>query len=359
MWTRGNMAAFFDKQHRHVGASALAAFIGEHPYQSMVSVWFEILRKTDPLLCSQLVSEVRAECEPLPLTAATIVSKYKVHNDDIEVPKTVEDIEDAVSKKRKQVSEAIVRTEAPQSLPDEVKSEIMKYAAVNTMTSNLRARLTTGYNLSDTEIETSMQLAQKTADLVNAVAVDSESAMNCSYGIAMESSVKDSLPNASQIVKDNKYKSIFVHTTSAAHRWFIGGRTDGIVSAPEDSTKTLAIVEIKNRKNTLYTVVPKYERIQCECYMRIWDSPSIQFVQQLNFRARGADQRKSTQSTMIFGPNDHLWSSVLAKFQRYAELFDTVLLRDHDKLKWLTRESMSDKSRHNDWVLRKWISEFL
>lgn len=382
-------SGLFDQQHRHVSASALAAFIGDHPYQSMVSAWFDTLRRTDPLLTTQVISDVLAEREKQqmadseksriaerekqqiadseqknaenteidkdePMTAAKIESTYLpstcADTASIKEPQTTEDIDDAVAAKRQQISEAIVRAEAPPSLTEDVRAEIIKYAAVATQTSNLRSKLV---GLTNTETEQVLELADKTAALVQTVATETESALNCSYGVAMEPVVLQTIPNAT---KDNKYKSMFVFETTQRHRWFIGGRTDGLIKDTEDTNKVLAIVEIKNRKTKLYSMVPTYERVQCECYMRIWGAPSLQFVQQLNSRA-AATVGGQQQSTIVIQPSDALWSAVRGKLHRYAEFFDSVLLKDYDKLKWLARESMVDKSKQNDWVLRRWVIE--
>lgn len=92
------------------------------------------------------------------------------------------------------------------------------------------------------------------------------------------------------------------------HQFEIRGRIDGL----QDNGKTL--VEVKNRKNRLFDMIPTRERVQMEVYMRM---PLLQLNKSVlvqNHKRSGA-----SKSTPYYRDNA-LWDRVRKGLNRYAEL---------------------------------------
>jgi len=90
------------------------------------------------------------------------------------------------------------------------------------------------------------------------------------YGNAQESKVFDYIRNTLgiDVVEDPSfYKSHqgIIENEYGSFPWFIGGKIDGITA----DRKTL--VEIKNRVNRLFKVIPQYEFIQVQMYLQLLD----------------------------------------------------------------------------------------
>jgi hypothetical protein len=57
--------------------------------------------------------------------------------------------------------------------------------------------------------------------------------------------------------------------------FFIGGKIDGMITTKNEIT----VIEVKNRQSRLFNVIPGYERVQIECYMRILNCKKCIFIQ--------------------------------------------------------------------------------
>jgi len=80
----------------------------------------------------------------------------------------------------------------------------------------------------------------------------------------------------------------------------VGGRIDGYI--PEDST----LVEVKRRRNR-FLGIPKYEKIQCEIYMRMLDITKCLHIEEYN----GQQKERNLNSS------DKLWNEIVSGLEDF------------------------------------------
>jgi len=82
----------------------------------------------------------------------------------------------------------------------------------------------------------------------------------------------------------------------------ICGKIDGI--------ENNELIEIKNRRNHLFTTIPIYEQIQTEIYFRLTNLNKGKLIQNYN----------DTQSIFVININQELWDTILNELFTVAEL---------------------------------------
>lgn len=91
------------------------------------------------------------------------------------------------------------------------------------------------------------------------------------------------------------------------HSIYICGKIDGI----EDNK----LIEIKNRRNRLFTFVPLYEKIQTEIYFRLTNLTQGKLIQNYN----------DTQSCFDIQSDDELWNTILSELMEACNIIISQL----------------------------------
>ena len=88
---------------------------------------------------------------------------------------------------------------------------------------------------------------------------------------------------------------------------YICGKIDGI--------ENNELIEVKNRRNRLFTFIPEYEKIQTEIYFRLTNLTKGKLIQNYN----------DTQSTFEININNDLWSSILEDLYKVSQIIISQL----------------------------------
>lgn len=91
------------------------------------------------------------------------------------------------------------------------------------------------------------------------------------------------------------------------HNFYVCGKIDGIENDE--------LIEIKNRRNKLFTFMPDYEKVQVEIYLRLTNLKKGRLIQNYN----------ETQSAFDFNLDDKLWNTIITELH-------TVSLRVLDEI---------------------------
>ena len=94
-------------------------------------------------------------------------------------------------------------------------------------------------------------------------------------GIRDEIHALDTYEKEHNIVIERPTNFMKKHYLKNNKEFFIGGKIDGLIR----NKQGFIVVEVKNRQSKLFNVIPQYERIQIECYMRILNSNKCIFIQ--------------------------------------------------------------------------------
>ena len=87
----------------------------------------------------------------------------------------------------------------------------------------------------------------------------------------------------------------------------IYGKIDGI-----ENNK---LIEIKNRRNRLFTFIPLYEKIQTEIYFRLTNLTQGKLIQNYN----------DTQSSFDIQADDELWNTILSELMEACNIIISQL----------------------------------
>jgi hypothetical protein len=137
------------------------------------------------------------------------------------------------------------------------------------------------------------------------------SSVYSSFGTHREASTTRAVENdmATKIVKDDVYRKRALFE-DAHHAVFIGGKVDGVGVASSDGSRF--ILEVKNRVNRLFGVVPEYERVQVMAYMYITGIPRCILVEQHG-------ESSKLEHEVLF--DEAYWTGVTAELQEaFAEV---------------------------------------
>ena len=180
------------------------------------------------------------------------------------------------------------RSSEPEELPQERGDRLLQElrAACPSVDAKMRASVnaTTGSDarvFADAVTAEIMEMAAASLSAadVSLVKERCRSEVYCRYGAHSESAVTDALrSDACSIVKDDVYrKRLWFELEDATAEgkrktWvFVGGKCDGIMTLRAAvAGGEQRVVEIKNRVNRLFGLVPEYEKVQVHCYMHIY-----------------------------------------------------------------------------------------
>lgn len=80
------------------------------------------------------------------------------------------------------------------------------------------------------------------------------------------------------------------------------------ISAKIDGLQDNLLIEVKNRRNRLFTKIPEYEKIQMEIYLRILNLERAKLVQNFN----------DTTSELLYNTDDVLWNYIINKLGKFS-----------------------------------------
>lgn len=110
-----------------------------------------------------------------------------------------------------------------------------------------------------------------------------------------------------KIREDTSMKYAVFELPSSGRKVKMGGRVDGM---DEDGN----VIETKHRRNRIFGFVPKYERIQCECYMRITGTEVMTHIENYDGESRITELTR----------DDELWDTVLEELEEFCDMIDTI-----------------------------------
>lgn len=85
------------------------------------------------------------------------------------------------------------------------------------------------------------------------------------------------------------------------------------ISAKIDGLQDNTLIEVKDRRNRLFSKIPEYEKIQIEVYLRILNLRTAKLVQNFN----------NTSSELSYNTDDVLWQFIIHKLLHFSHtLFD-------------------------------------
>lgn len=183
--------------------------------------------------------------------------------------------------------------------------------------------------------------AQDAAETISAVPTQT---ISCTFGERQEENSLEHLEKLwnTTIVKDNKYRSISLPGIGKSKTWCLGGRVDGVTA---DGT----LVEIKNRRSRIFDDIPFYEKVQLECYMRIFNASKIYLVQHLRRKNSGLKQKIS-----LVKRDDFFWEqNIIALLSRASVSFENML-QNPKRCQSLLRASQKDPRKRDDLFIREW-----
>lgn len=147
-----------------------------------------------------------------------------------------------------------------------------------------------------------------------------------SYGNAQESKVFDYINNTLKmdVVEDPSfYKSQagVINNKYGSFPWFIGGKIDGITQ----DRKTL--VEIKNRVNRLFKIIPSYESVQVQMYLELLDIDKAVLVECL--KTKEYEVLHEDVNVISINRDSDAWKTNI--FPRIEGFVDFVIHLIHDE----------------------------
>ena len=80
------------------------------------------------------------------------------------------------------------------------------------------------------------------------------------------------------------------------------------ISAKIDGLQDNILIEVKNRRNRLFTKIPEYEKIQMEIYLRILNLDTAKLVQNFN----------DTSSELLYNADDVLWDYIIDNLYKFT-----------------------------------------
>jgi hypothetical protein len=181
-------------------------------------------------------------------------------------------------------------------------------------------------------------------DAAETISTGPKQTISCTFGNHQEASSLQHLEQLwnTTIKKDNKYRTLALPGIGKDFTWVLGGRVDGVTA---DGT----LVEIKNRRSRIFDDIPFYEKVQLECYMRIFNAPKIYLVQHLRRKKAGLKQKIS-----LVKRDDFMWDqNIVAQLSRAAPSFEKML-QTPKRCRALLRASQQDPRKRDDLFIREW-----
>jgi len=128
--------------------------------------------------------------------------------------------------------------------------------------------------------------------------------INKKRGIKNEKQIIENFSKKNNVViKENNSKLYKLKLfTKNENSFYICGKIDGI----EDDT----LIEIKNRKNRLFSFIPEYEKIQVEIYLRLTNMKKGKLIQNFN----------EEQSVFLLDSNEELWDMIINELNNVSDI---------------------------------------
>lgn len=264
-----------------VYASQLAAFIGQHKYQSPAKAFEMVWNQIDGgNHWGAAVERVNGQSVTRDEAVRSICTKYSMNLG-----------EHATPHRRPARPEADRVVQEKQLVVEKIDNHVKNSSHANKET------------------------LRRETDAVKEIIFDD---ISSEYGNQAERrSIKAMNARNQQVSHNNSrfYKSVLFESSHSGRRYGIGGRIDGLLS---DGT----LVEIKNRQNRLFTTIPMYERIQLECYLRLTGAPSAKHVQHL----KRSWTKEPDESITEVQKNDEFWiQDLLPRMAKYFIVLDYFL----------------------------------
>lgn len=141
--------------------------------------------------------------------------------------------------------------------------------------------------------------------------------INCNYGSNTENiAIKLYEEETKQKVYNNN-DELFV---MEYNNYKICGKVDGFI----DINNKTYLLEVKNRKNRIFNIIPLYEQIQLISYTKLCNNTNIIFLQCIN--------DKIDIKTLDNYAHDYLWDDVINKLNIYVNF--VYMLRNNDILRY-------------------------
>lgn len=141
-----------------------------------------------------------------------------------------------------------------------------------------------------------------------------ESKINCNYGINTENKA---IRLYEQKTNNKVYDCNIKLYTLNCNKYYICGKLDGLVDIDEKQY----LVEIKNRKNLIFDIIPQYEKIQLITYTKLCNCDNIVFIQCINEKISIKQLNKYS--------DEKLWKIILLRLEIYIDLINK-LQNDND-----------------------------
>ena len=104
-------------------------------------------------------------------------------------------------------------------------------------------------------------------------------------------------------ITDNNSKLYKIHLfTINKHNIYICGKIDGIENDE--------LIEVKNRKNRLFTFIPEYEQIQIQIYFKLTGLTTGKLIQNYN----------EEQSILLINKNDDMWNMIEEELKNVSNI---------------------------------------
>lgn len=136
-----------------------------------------------------------------------------------------------------------------------------------------------------------------------------ETKVNCNYGNTMETNAINYFEKKTNLKVYNTNIKLY---KNKYEKFYICGKVDGFV----DINEKTYIVEIKNRKNQIFSYIPIYEKIQILFYTKLCLINDIAFIQCIN---NNIDYRYIENFN-----NEELYIEIIKKLSNYSDLIDNL-----------------------------------
>ena len=264
-----------------LNASEIAGLINKNKYTSQIEVIQDILCR------------IKKEKNTVDLDKLSIITKDEL----IELLESFQEsklINNELNKEYKNKLKTCKKDDLP---------ELSKNILDNVAVQSVKIKCTEESKNIQANIEKNIKKVMKTKD-TNKVNEYITGHINKNRGIENENKIIKKYEEKNKtIVNDNNsclYKMKLFNVKD--HSIYICGKIDGI----ENNT----LIEIKNRRNRLFSFIPLYEQIQIEIYFRLTNLDNGKLIQNYN----------DTQSIFEIKKNDELWNTILQEINEACHI---------------------------------------
>ena len=130
---------------------------------------------------------------------------------------------------------------------------------------------------------------------------------------------KRGIKNEDNIIQQysKKHKKNITHNNSKLYKTklFTLDNNDFYICGKIDGIENDELIEVKNRKNKLFSFIPEYEQIQIEIYFRLTNLKKGKLIQNYN----------DEQSIILIEQNDDLWSLIQTELNNISNIIISQL----------------------------------